>query len=126
VQWVGAACALVVGAVFVVAGASKIAAGPRWPVEARELGAPTFVIPAVPWWELAVGALVAVGLVTPWPTVAAIATLATFTLLLVVVLRRGQHPPCACFGAWSSSPVGWPHVARNVALIGVALVSLAR
>jgi DoxX len=126
VRWVGAVCALVVGAVFVVAGANKIAAGSRWPVEARELGAPTLLIPVVPWWELVVGALLAVGLVTPWAAIAAVVTLVAFTLLLVRVLRRGQHPSCACFGAWSSSPVGWRHVARNVALIGVAVVSLAR
>lgn len=121
--------AFVVGAVLVVAGASKVAAGARWPHEARALGVPTIgplamVAPIVPWWELIVGASLAAGLFRPWPAIAAVVTLVAFSALLMRVLRRGEHPPCACFGAWSAAPLGWRHVARNVGLIGGALVSV--
>jgi hypothetical protein len=39
---------VVVGVAFVVAGASKLAAGPSWPVQARGLGAPDWSIGLVP------------------------------------------------------------------------------
>lgn len=122
--------AFVVGAVFVVAGASKVAAGARWPLEARALGVPTMgalavVASIVPWWELIIGASLAAGLFRPWPAIAAVVTLAVFSVLLMRVLRRGEHPPCACFGAWSAAPLGWRHVARNAGLIGGAVLSVA-
>lgn len=121
---VGALCAVGVGAVFVVAGASKVASGSRWSHEARALGAPAWATPLVPWWEIGVGATLAVGTLQPFPAAAALFTLAVFTTLLVRVLRRGQHPPCACFGAWSAEPLGWRHVARNVVLAALAALTV--
>ena len=61
-------------------------------------------VPLLPWVEIVLGGL-----------------LAGFTLWLLT--HRGT--PCACFGAWSRRPVGWPDVARNVALIGVAVLVAA-
>jgi hypothetical protein len=45
----------------------------------------------------------------------------------VLILRRlaeGQRPPCACFGAWSTKPLGRGHVVRNLGFIGLAVVAL--
>jgi len=115
---------VVLGIAFVVAGGSKIAAGPSWPDQARGLGAPTWVIPAVPWIEIAVGAMLIVQFGAPWPSLAALVMLIAFTVLIAVALRQGRRPPCACFGAWSAKPIGVGHLVRNGALMVLALLSL--
>ncbi len=121
---IGSVAAVVVGAVFVVAGASKLSATAVWHVDALALGAPPVVAAVLPWWELSVGALAIAGVARPWPSVAAAVTLIGFSALLVRVLGRGEHPACACFGGWSARPLGWHHVARNAVLFAFAIVSV--
>ena len=120
----GVAC-VTIGAVFVVAGGAKVARGVEWPMQAAQMGVPRWLALIVPWWEIVVGALVISGLGAPMPVLAAAATLVVFTLLIVRLLRRGQHPPCACFGAWSSAPLGWRHVGRNVVFLTIAIIAAA-
>jgi uncharacterized membrane protein YphA (DoxX/SURF4 family) len=115
---------IVVGIVFVIAGASKLAAGPAWPRQARELGAPRFTVAPVPWIELAIGASLAAGAIRPIPALAAIVMLLAFSVLLVLRIREGRRPACACFGAWSERPIGPAHLARNAVLLVLAVVSL--
>lgn len=121
---VGTAAGVVLGIVFVVAAATKLIDRAGWPAQAAGLGVPRSVAAVVPWWELVLGALLVVGVVRPWPAAAAVLTLVAFTVLLVVVLRRGQHPPCACFGAVSAKPLGWGHVVRNLVLLAVGVVAV--
>ena len=45
---------VLLGIAFVVAGASKLAARDVWPTQAVGLGTPFFLVPYVPWVELAV------------------------------------------------------------------------
>ena len=116
--------AIVVGLAFVVAGGSKIAAGGAWPMQARGLGAPAWAIPIVPWIELVVGAVLVVQLARRPAAIAAIGLLIVFTALIVSRLRRGEHPPCACFGALSATPIGIRHVVRNAVLVAFALLAL--
>ena len=66
-NFVTTAAAVVVGVVFVVAGAAKLASGHGWRTSARDLGVPDWLAPIVPWTELTVGALLAVGLFEPAP-----------------------------------------------------------
>ncbi|MET0909721.1 MAG: MauE/DoxX family redox-associated membrane protein [Ilumatobacteraceae bacterium] len=115
---------VVLGIAFVVAGGSKIAAGDSWPIQARGLGAPNWTLPIVPWVEIAVGAALVAQLVPPWPAVVALGMLVAFTGLIGVALSQGRHPPCACFGAWSAKPIGPGHLARNGALIALALIAI--
>lgn len=122
-QWVGIAASIIVGVTFVVAGASKLAAGPSWPANARDLGAPRWAIPLVPWIEMIVGAALAVQLVVPVPALVALALLATFSVLIAVRLRAGDRPVCACFGQWSASPLGAHHLVRNAALAVLAVLA---
>jgi uncharacterized membrane protein YphA (DoxX/SURF4 family) len=114
---------VVLGVIFVVAGASKVARGRGWPAQAAELGAPRPLALVVPWWEMVVGALLVVGSVSPFAALAALVTLVGFTAAIVVQLRRGRHPQCACFGAWSAAPLSARHVARNVGFIALAVVA---
>jgi hypothetical protein len=125
---VGLVASVALGLVFVVAGASKVARGVEWHVQARELGAPRVlapIVPLVPWWEMVIGALLIVGLFAPWPALAAAATLMAFTGLILMQLRRGRHPQCACFGAWSAAPLGPRHVWRNVGFLVLAAAATA-
>jgi len=123
-QWIPVVASVVVGAVFLVAGGSKVAAGPQWPVQARGLGAPTVSIPIVPWVEIAIGALLVVQFGRRRAAVAALVVLAAFTALIAWQLARGRRPPCACFGAWSAKPLGVGHLARNGVLIALGVLAL--
>jgi uncharacterized membrane protein YphA (DoxX/SURF4 family) len=114
---------IIVGAALVLAGASKLAARDTWPSQARGLGAPDLVIPLLPWLEIVVGALLIAQVARPVMATIAIALLLAFTALLVVNLRQGRRPPCACFGAWSAKPIGAGHIARNLALIALAVIA---
>ena len=121
---IGTIASIVLGVVFLVAGGSKIAAGPDWPVQAVGLGAPRWVIPFVPWVEIVVGAALVVQVARRPAALAALSILLAFTTLLAIRLREGQRPPCACFGAWSAKPLGPGHLARNAALIVAAGLAL--
>lgn len=121
---VGIVASVVVGLAFLFAGASKVAAGRQWPVAAREMGAPAFVIPVVPWVEIAVGASLVAQLAVPIPALAAAALLVAFTALIVVRLSGGDRPSCACFGAWSAEPIGRIHVIRNGVLFALAVLAM--
>jgi len=114
----------VLGVLFIGAGVAKVMIGAAWPAQAQRLGTPRVVAVAVPWLEIAVGAAVAVRLASPWSAVAAVALLVAFTALLVARLASGDHPPCACFGSWSTRPLSWWHVARNGAMAALAVVAI--
>jgi len=121
---VGLVASILLGLVFLVSGGSKIAAGPSWPEQARGLGAPSMVVPVVPWVEIALGAVLVMQL-APVPAAAiALVMLVGFTALIVRRLSQGRHPPCACFGSWSTKPIGAGHVARNVGFMALAVISL--
>ncbi len=119
----GSVAAILLGIAFLVAGGSKIAAGDSWPAEARGLGAPGWTIPVVPWLEIALGALLITRLVPLVAAITAAGLLLAFTGAIVRRLAAGERPPCACFGAWSSSPIGWRHLVRNGGLLVLAVVA---
>ena len=114
---------VVLGAVFVLAGAAKLAAGSTWIAQARQMGAPQPVATVVPGIEVLLGAALVAGLWTPVPALVAIGLLVVFSVTIARQLVEGRHPPCACFGAWSTRPLGEGHLLRNGALIVVAGVA---
>ena len=59
-----------------------------------------------------------------WGAAGALALLALFVGAIAVNLLLGRRPDCHCFGQLHSSPVGWPTIARNVVLGGVAVFVL--
>jgi uncharacterized membrane protein YphA (DoxX/SURF4 family) len=121
---VGQVASILLGLVFLVSGGSKIAAGAAWPEQAAGLGAPTIVVPALPWIEIVLGAVLVMQLAPVTAAVIAIVVLVAFTALIVRRLSQGRHPPCACFGAWSSKPLGVGHVVRNAGFIALAVLAL--
>ena len=116
---------VLLGVTFLVAGGSKIAAGDRWPEDARGLGAPAVVIPLLPWFEIALGAVLVAQLSRVAASAIALAVLAAMTALVIRRLAQGDHPPCACFGAWSAKPLGPGHLVRNGVLMLLAVVAIA-
>ncbi len=120
----GTISSVIVGVVFCVAGASKIASGQRWPIDAVALGTPDVLVPIVPWFEVVLGALLVAHIAPAITGMIALLLLAVFTILIVRQLRLGHRPVCACFGGWSSRPLGPEHVVRNVVLMALALLTV--
>jgi len=114
----------VVGAVFLASGTLKLA-DPRWRLQAGSLGVPAPVASVVPVIEVVLGALLVAGLARPWPALAAVIVLVVFTAWLASLLRRPVRPVCSCFGNLSRRPVSWRSVARNAALLVVAVLAVA-
>ena len=114
---------VVAGGALVLAGASKLAR-PSWLDDAAALGVPAAVARPVPFAELVVGALLAVGLARPVTGAAAAVLFVVFSGLLVRQLRAGAHPVCACFGGLSRRPISWWSVARNAVLTVCALLAI--
>jgi uncharacterized membrane protein YphA (DoxX/SURF4 family) len=118
-----AVAGFVLGAVLLVSGGSKLAAGPQWAAQATAIGAPAVAVPVVPWVELGLGALLLSGVVRPAVALAAAAMLVVFTGLLAWRVAEGRRVPCACFGRRSTRPVGLGSIARNMVLIALALLA---
>lgn len=115
--------ALIVGAVFVVAGVSKLSAPSQWRSQAAGLSVPGGVAGVVPYVELSVGALLLVQVQRSATAWCAVVMLLAFTGVLARQLMQGKRPPCACFGALSVRPIGVSTLVRNGALIAVAVVA---
>jgi uncharacterized membrane protein YphA (DoxX/SURF4 family) len=115
---------VVLGAAFAWAGALKLVQGPSWSRQAADMGVGRSVALAVPYVELVVGALCVSQLLRPWPAVIALALLLSYTALIVLRLRDGSRPPCACFGSRSVRPLGGYHIARNLGLVAVAVIAV--
>jgi hypothetical protein len=123
-EFLGAIAAVGLGAIFVVAGAAKLALGAAWPAQARAMGAPMPIATVVPGVELVIGATLIARIAMPLPALAAIVLLVSFSVLIARQLVDGRHPPCACFGAWSHRPLSGAHLVRNAVLVAVAIVAL--
>lgn len=114
---------IALGLVMCAAGATKVRMGRAWIEQGRTMGAPATVLPIVPWVEIVIGALLIAQIATAAVSIVALLVLQLFTLLIVFNLGRGRRPVCACFGSWSSRPLGWSHVVRNVVFMLVAVLA---
>jgi uncharacterized membrane protein YphA (DoxX/SURF4 family) len=113
---------VVLGAVFVFSGVTKVSAPQQWRAQSAGIGVPRFVAVVVPFVELLVGALLVAQIARRAVAVVAGLVLFAFTLLLVLRLSQGRRPPCACFGQWSTKPIGWGDVLRNLVFLALASV----
>lgn len=118
--------AVLLGAVFLLSGILKIAAPVQWRDHSSGLGVPRPIATLVPFVELAVGAMLVAQVARRPIAVCATLLLVAFTVLLVVRLQQGLRPPCACFGALSSKPIGWSDVARNAGFVALAVIVVWR
>lgn len=120
---------LVLIVVFAVAAVAKLRDREGARVAAIGFGAPVAaagVLGAVlPAAELIVAAALCLPRTTRSAAIAALLLLTAFTVAIIRNLARGRRTNCHCFGQLRSSPIGWPTVARNVALAGCAAVLVA-
>lgn len=121
---VPSAARIAVGLTFLLAGILKLA-DRDWAPAARAVGVPQLLTPLVAPAEVVLGAALVAGLaagVLPW--VAGLFLMA-FTIVLGRVMRQPveSRPTCACFGRWSSGPVGPWSMVRNAALMVLTVVS---
>lgn len=122
---IGTIARIALGALFLASGALKLR-DPSWPGAARAMGAPRWSVSLIAPAEIVLGAGLAAGVAEPWPAWLALALLAAFSAALMRVLRRppDKRPVCACFGRWSSEPVGAGSLLRNCVFAGFAVVAL--
>lgn len=120
---------LILVGIFVVSAVAKLLDRPGSKAAALDFGVPAplagLVAAGLPVAELLCAAL----LVSADPGASAgallsILLLASFTVAIVVNLVRGRRPDCHCFGQLSAAPTGWPTVARNGALLVLAVLPL--
>ena len=109
------------GAVFLLSGVLKVSAPQQWRAQSAGLGVARPIAAVVPFAELVVGALLVTQIARRVVALAAAALLVAFTALLVLRLVQGRRPPCACFGAWTTKPIGWGNVVRNAVLVALAV-----
>ena len=117
-------CAAIIGAIFIFSSTQKLIDRRGWVTQAAQLGVPQSIASLVAPLEGLVGVVL---IAQTWPAVALIASLAllvAFTMLLVSLLVRGMHPPCACFGAARARPISWWTVMRNALFIALNLIAL--
>ena len=117
----GAGAAVVLAGVFLLSAITKLASPAAWRAQAVGLGVPAPLAAPVPFGEAVLGAWLLVQWHRPLAAWTAAGVLVVFTALLVARLAQGQRPPCACFGAWSTTPIGPGHVARNTAFLALAV-----
>jgi peroxiredoxin/UPF0716 family protein affecting phage T7 exclusion len=82
------------------------------------------VATALPVAELAVALALLPRRSAWWGALAALVLLAVFTAVVGRALARGERPDCRCFGQLAPSPIGGGTLARNGALIALALFVL--
>jgi hypothetical protein len=111
---------LLLSAIFLIAGSSKLAdpAGSRRSM--RDFGVPDGIAGVfavlLPVGELVVAAALIPGRSATYAAAGALALLIVFVCGIAANLIRGRQPDCNCFGQLHSQPIGWDLVARNIGL----------
>ena len=125
VDGLGYLCALVLAAVFVRSGSSKLAHPQRTARSFTALGVPAAGVVAriVGPLELALAVLL-ISLPRAGGVVA-LALLGGFSAVLVRAVRSGSTAPCNCIGSSKAKPVSWADIARNamLGLLGIAALA---
>jgi peroxiredoxin len=115
---------LLLAAVFLLAGATKLVDPVGLRKALRDFGAPPALarpmVMLLPVLELAVAALLIPTSLAWYGAWGALALLTLFLIAVGVAMIRGRKPDCHCFGQLHSAPVGWPTLLRNAVLAASA------
>jgi uncharacterized membrane protein YphA (DoxX/SURF4 family) len=131
VNWLVLVLRVVIGGIFVVAGASKVGhaalfaaqiAGFRILPEA--VIAPLAVM--LPFLEILLGGYLIVGLFTRVTAWVAVVLLAVFDLAIASAVVRGMTVSCSCFGPNDATVTTWSEVARDAIFVALALIVALR
>jgi putative oxidoreductase len=116
-----------IGTLLLVAGVLKAHDGFRLTAEtivAYRLLPPFAIIPLavfLPYFEIGLGCYLLLGLFTRVVASIAAVQFAIFTFAVATVVVRHIPISCGCFGSGDSAPATWLDVARDAALVFVAL-----
>ncbi|MFN2460320.1 MAG: MauE/DoxX family redox-associated membrane protein [Candidatus Velthaea sp.] len=112
---------VVVGAVFVVAGASKIGHADVFAAQIAAFGilpravvAPMALV--LPFLEVLLGGYLILGLFTRVAAWVAVLQLLVFAAAIATAVMQGRSLSCGCFGPNDTTVTSWPEVARDLAL----------
>ena len=108
---------LLLAAVFLLAGATKLTDPAGWRKALRDFSVPSAFAPPMmvllPVLELAVAAALIPASLAWYGARGALALLVAFMIAVGVAMIRGREPDCHCFGQLHSAPVGRPTLIRN-------------
>jgi uncharacterized membrane protein YphA (DoxX/SURF4 family) len=124
------ACRFFVGAVFLLAGLSKLPRGRDFVavIRAYEVLPASWASPVswvVPRVEILVGSLLLVGLWIRPVSLAACGSLVVFTIAVAINLLRGKELDCGCFAVGTPRRITWSLVGRNATLIAATALAAA-
>ncbi|MFE7120301.1 MauE/DoxX family redox-associated membrane protein [Streptomyces sp. NPDC057654] len=125
---------ILIGTVFLTAAIGKTAGRGSFPAFAASLGRLN-VVPRTATRAVAVAVVAAewsvcLLLLAPWAPVVglgltlAAALLTAFAAAIARVVARGAREVCRCFGSGSTTPLGVPHIVRNLLLAGLAMFAV--
>jgi uncharacterized membrane protein YphA (DoxX/SURF4 family) len=131
VNWVVLAVRVLLGALFVVAGASKVGHADLFAAEIAgfrllpaALIAPIAI--ALPFLEMLLGVYLILGLFTRTAAWIAVALFAVFDLAIASAVVRGMTVSCGCFGPSDATVTSWPEVARDAVFVVLAAIVALR
>jgi uncharacterized membrane protein YphA (DoxX/SURF4 family) len=118
---------IALGLVFVVAGGLKIGHADVFAgqIAGFELLPQALIAPLallLPFVEVLVGAYLIVGLFTRAAAIAAAVMLAVFDTAIAWAVVHGLHASCGCFGPSDQTTTSWGEVARDAAIVVVAVI----
>jgi uncharacterized membrane protein YphA (DoxX/SURF4 family) len=123
-QLITLAVRVIVGALFIVAGASKVghfddlaAAIAGFRILPEGLVAPLALI--LPFFEIGLGAYLLLGLFTRAAAWIAAVQLAIYAAAIASAVVRHIPANCGCFGPQDKAVADWPHVIVDIALAAV-------
>ena len=130
-EWIGLVLRLVVGGVWIAAGAVKVTdpAQSVQAVRAYQLLPSSLVSPVgqlLPVVEIVIGVMLVVGLLTRGAALISAVLLGLFIVGIVSVWARGINIDCGCFGGGGADPDAasqypW-EIARDAALLAASIV----
>jgi uncharacterized membrane protein YphA (DoxX/SURF4 family) len=131
VSWLVLILRIVLGAIFIVAGGSKIGHADVFAAQIAgfRLLAPAVIAPiaiALPFLEILLGIYLILGLFTRTAAWAAVILLGIFDLAIASAVVRGMTVSCGCFGPADASVTTWPEVARDAIFVILAAVVALR
>lgn len=126
-QLITLAVRLLIGSLFIVAGATKVghfddlaAAIAGFRILPEGLVGPLAVV--LPFFEIGLGLYLAAGLFTRAAALISAAQLTLYAAAIASAVLRHIPANCGCFGPQDQATADWPHVFVDLALAGVCLL----
>jgi uncharacterized membrane protein YphA (DoxX/SURF4 family) len=130
-SWLILALRVVIGAIFIVAGVSKLGHADVFAAQIAGFRLlPQVVIPpmatVLPFLEILLGGYLILGLFTRTAAWIAVAFFAAFDAAIASAVVRGMTVSCGCFGPNDTTVTTWAEVARDFVFVVLAIIVAVR